>query len=77
MALVLWYVVPLLAAVAIGLWQWRIDIRFRGAFDDLTWDDKMAYLRARKWRTLIMVAIIATYLTVVRGGVFERLVGIP
>lgn len=77
MALLLWYIVPLAAAGAIGLWQWRVDEKFKAAFDSLNWDQKMAYLRARKVRTLVMVAIIATYLTVVKGGVFERIVGTP
>lgn len=77
MALLLWYTVPLLIAGAIGLWQWRVDVKFNQAYPNLTWERKMAYLRARKARTWVMVAILATYLTLVKGAVFERLVGGP
>ena len=77
MALLLWYTVPLLIAGAIGLWQWRIDVKFNQAYPDLNWEQKMSYLRARKVRTLVMVAILATYLTLVKGAVFERIVGAP
>lgn len=77
MALLMWYVVPLLVAGAVGFWQWRIDVRFRKSFDTLDWEQKMAYLRGRKWRTFVVVIILAVYLTVVRGGVFEKIVGAP
>lgn len=77
MALFLWYTVPLLIAGVIGLWQWRVDIAFNRVYPNLTWEQKVAYLRARKVRTWVMVAILAVYLTLVKGAVFERIVGAP
>lgn len=71
--LLLAYSLPLLAAGALLLWQHRIDLGFVGREQQLTWEQKMDYLRRRSWRTTIASLILAVTIVFIMSGLADLL----
>lgn len=71
--LLLAYSLPLLAVAALLLWQHRIDLGFAGHEQQLTWEQKMDYLRRRSWRTTIASLILAVTIIFIMSGLADLL----